>query len=172
MASNKTFTSITRVGLGAWLYSWTGTAPFRVLIDDVVVEESYPDTSYLVQGDDLVEPPVLEVCEQGETVDSEARPLCPNVQWFGNPRATAYNIYDGADLFDVVLEDGSGYYQAPLPRHANGTTSTISVKQVDSAGNESPAAQFSITMFKHPDPPSVSYTWDEDNSRVKIDVRS
>ena len=156
----KTFTSITKTGSGAWTYTWTGTGPYRVAVDQQVLEEMWPLTSYTVNGSDAEEPPVLEVCEQGETLTSEAYPRRPTMQWFGNPRATSYNIYVDAAYWDTVPEDGRGYYQySGFTDEGDGAEIDATLVQVDANGNESAAVAFQWLSFRYPDAPLVTYTY-------------
>jgi len=156
---NKTFTQINHVGPGAWEYIWAaGTPPYRILENSIIVSESYTETTYIVHGDDIDEPPVLEVCDYGETVSSELYPQTAIMQWFGDPRSTGYNIYIDDIIYDSVVEIGAGYYQySGFGAQVDGTQLNVTLTQYDSLGNETASIPFTWLIFKHPAPPLVDY---------------
>ncbi len=171
--SAKTFTAIEKVGSGAWRYTWTGTAPYRVLVNYAVYDEMYGDTSLTVLGTDFYEPPVVEVCEQGETVESESYPRKPTAQWFGNPRATSYNIYQTGVYWDSIPEDGRTYYQySGFTAVDDGVTINATIMQVDANGNESASVPFQWLTFRYPDAPHVTYSYEPSTGTFTVTARA
>jgi hypothetical protein len=169
----KIFTSIIKVGPGSWTYTWAaGIGPYRVIEDGIIQEEQWADTSYTVHGTDAEEPPILEVCEQDETVPSEEYPIKPTMQWFGNPDATLYKIYKEGVFFDSVPETGKGYYPySGFPRQADGALLNVTLTQMDEMGNESEAMAFKWLTFRYPDAPLTTITLNPATGEFTIDAR-
>lgn len=173
----KTFTSITKVGYRSWVYTWTGTGPFRVIANGREVETNYARTTYQVFGADDEEPPMLEVVDMGDPATVDTFLWLVTIQWFGDPSAFAYQVLGtGEGLFEeppTIPEDGSGYYSFSYWESDDDcTVDGLTVCPMDISGNLGGALSFEFTMIHHPAAPLVDYAYEASTGTFTVSERT
>lgn len=120
--------------------------------------------------------PVLEVLDDDDAVPKTAFPSSMLLTWYA-PRSTnvavaSYRIeqWDGAewDFLDSVREDGRGWYSYRTAVLADETTHRFRVTPIGVNGNSGTAQIYQALMVRHPDPPSVRYSYDSDTREITI----
>lgn len=166
-----TITDVVRVGVYAWRYDFTGTAPFRVYRDGRLAQNS-DATSYVAEwGTDTtahrIEPPQIEVIDSTQTTAALSQTLYPpfvTIQFRGRTTNAYYLVEvstNGGSSYSTlskIMEDGSGYYQS----NSLGYTATdllFRVTPYDSEGTAGDPLSYSVFHYGYPDPPSLTYTY-------------
>lgn len=160
----------TKVGYGAWRYTWTGTAPFRVWSYDTYsyLLDSTDDTEITVAAIDHnnIEPPAIAVYDSTETTIPEGvtYPARLVLQWRGYRYAEYYRIEKETSpgVFTTVqgvAEDGQGYYQCSIAKVTDDVSEdTYRVVTVDKSGAETDT-EITAVIIRNPDPPKLTYTY-------------
>lgn len=163
--------SITRAGSTSWSCALSGTAPWRVYKDGVLLE-TVAFTPFVVEGTDTEEPPAVEVLDatDTQTPDMLAYPQFARLQWRGYATADYYKVerYESGAWGAVatVRETGRGYYAYTTPVLPDGTEVDYRITAIDEGGNASTAAEMKITLHRNPDPPSITATYAGGNLTV------
>jgi len=173
-----TITSITKTGYSSWLFTWTGTEPFYVWRDGVLVLDGVSDTETIIEGTDAEEPPAIQVLDSTETDDplTVAYPPFGLLQWRGDAAVSYYRVdrYVGAAwvTYITVGESGDGgYYSAKTPALVDAVAAQWRIIAVDSVGNESEPLPFTFSITKHPDPPVIDMSYSDGTGLLTIEAR-
>lgn len=166
-----------RLDNGLWLFSWTGTAPFRVFNYERMEYEftSTDQTEAIIEGSSDIEPPALEVFDSTETQtpDGVLYPNLVTLQWRGYKYAESYTIQldSGAGYVDVwtVLESGRGYYTYTTTALEDGDTASYRVVMEDLSGATS-NTDFDIVIATLPVTPLLTYTYSAGTGNLTIDA--
>jgi len=171
-----TFAEPSYLAPGQWLISWSSSfgagAHFWIYLNGELVEEDTPTTSMVVAmttPGDLTELEVLDAAP--ESLDP-AYPSRAHLGWYGVDGAASYRVeeYVGAawterkplnaedaDFFVFrtrVLEDSTVHQWRVVPVGAN--------------GNEGTPLTWSFLMVRRPDPPDVTFSYDEGTGEVTV----
>lgn len=194
-----TITSIAKLDDGQWLYTYSGTAPFRLYSDGrYLLGQPTNDTQIVLEGTrervglqrdwrdasftigtptDTEEPPPLEVLDANDTEDALNIQFPPRMrlQWRGNSDADFYQIEEQIDsvwtLKGVVKESGQGYYFYTTDALTDGTTYNYRVLPVDAAENEGTPITYSAAVVRNPAPPRISISYDSSSNTITASAR-
>lgn len=170
---SATLNNPTRIGYKTWVYTWTGTAPFRIYNyeTNTVIKSNYTQTTITLYGaSDLTPPPIFVVdATETATVQGEDYPPSPILQWRGHPQAYKYIIRDdNEDQVAEILETGKGYYTFSGIQKVDGTTVEYTVNILDLDGNESPSYHQSYTIICNPPAVAIQLSYDSGTGDITV----
>lgn len=163
-----TFTEQRQVGARSWYWAWASntapTGPFYVYLDGVYATTLYQPWYQLeLTPGEQVQFEVLD----DTSAASDAYPSRALLSWDASPDAvTAYRVdeYSGGVWTQVTLMQpaaGQTHFDWQTDPLADGSVHTYRVVPVDDAGNDGVSKQFSMTVVRRPDPPTVARTWSQ-----------
>lgn len=177
-------TSITRIAPLTWKFVWSGTAPYYVVRNGVLIFSAATErTEWLFENDDNEEPPAIEVYDSTQVataLSQIANPPYGLLQWWHASSAAYYlvqkEVTDGAATYwktvpPLVIDLGVGYYQYDTGVLDDETTTTFRVMAVDEQGGQNPI-EFDIPMVRNPDPPSISISYSASTGNATISERA
>ena len=176
-----TLNNPTRVGPQAWKYTWSGTSPYYVYFEgETLFGQTTTLEEYIFEGSDYADmPPQIQVLDSTESATTpyvEQHPQKVTVQWRGSLNAEYYRVDQYVDseweTYDHVPETKDGYYNITTDVLADSTTHTFRVVAVDDNGYDSEATSVSVFMVRHPDPPDVVLSYDEDDEEIDVTARA
>lgn len=155
---------------GVW--SWTsslGSPVYSIYRDGLLIGTTASESMrlYVAPG----EQPHIEVLDAGGGLVYSA-PGRVWLSWYPDTSAAHYLIEQApAGVFSfvaTVTESGLGYYRFLTTWLADGYDGQWRITPVDAAGNEGTPLAFVVVQVRHPDVPSVSYTYDPVTAKVTI----
>ena len=173
-------TEAVKIGEGAWRYSWSGTAPFDIMLGGNVVLSQTDNTSLIVQWQDephasTIEPPAIEGVDSTEDRADLCQSLLPpfiTLQFRGKTTNAYYKIeaYDGADwqTITTMAESGRGYYKFTSPTRMT-FTYDLRVVPYDESGTAGTPLELTFFHHTHPAPRDLTYTYDAGTNNLTID---
>jgi len=115
---------------------------------------------------------LLEILDDPDETPTTAYPGKITIGWWAVSGAASYRVdeyIEGAwTARATLLETGLGYYRWDSRYLEDVTTHQFRVVPITAFGNDGAAAVFSVLMVRHPDVPSVAYTYDEDTAIITI----
>lgn len=165
-----------RVGDYAVKYSWSGTAPFDVWLDGVLLLNQTSLTERVVQTiDGTTDPlPAVEILDDTDTETAESYRYSPllRFQWRGQAGVTLYLIQEYSDAAwttrAVAYENGQGYYTHTTTALADATAHQWRVLAQDENGYTGDALTITHTTVRNPAPPAVAYSYDEGTGNLTV----
>lgn len=167
-----------RIDLTTFKISWTSdlTPPvdFRVYREGRLVSSF---TSATGAGELLLsipsgDHPFIEILDDDNAIPSIAFPGRPTLQWLSVSGTSYYRVdeYVSAVWTErrIIPEDGRGVYRFQTRWLPDVTQAQFRVVPVGENGNEGTAKAFTFTVVRHPDQPSVSYTYSSGTAKVTI----
>jgi len=169
-------TAIEKIGYQTWKFTFSGTAPYRVYLDGVLLTDNpmdgdTPDGAttdndyFIIEHSDSQEPPAIELLDADDTgtpLTLTHPPFC-TLQWRSVDYADRYRVdlYTGGSWVEqaIVIEDGRGYYQYTSDALTDCTTHQYRVVAVDASANESAPISCDILVVRNPPPPSISVSY-------------
>ena len=158
------------VGPGRWRLAWNGGTPPYAIYRDGAKIGATRETAWvfaLAPG----ERPVIEVLEDS----AEAPPARPGrflLTWHRVSGAERYRIEEkvsGTWTFRrEVRDEGLEYLTYRTRWLEDDTTHEFRVMAIDAAGNQGTALALSGLMIRYPDPPPVSYSYDDQAGEVTV----
>ncbi len=165
--------SYTMAGARSWLLTWTGSGgPYYVYRDGVLLAATTATSILISVAAD--ENPVITVTDV-EGAYAEAYPDRITLGWRAVSGATRYQVqqYDGADWVNVrsVPEDGRACYTYRTDPLSDETEYSYRVVPYSGLVAGDPLA-WTVLMVRYPEPPRLSYTYDEDTGTVTVAARA
>ena len=165
-----------QIGRVTWRVSWSSslTDPtFYVYRDGLQVA-----TTRATSIDLVVQPgeqPVIEVLDSASESPLPSRPGNLTLAWYasaGTPVVDYYRVdeYVAAAWTERVRvqETGAGYYTWRSRFLEDVTEHQFRIVAVGENGNEATAASFTCLMVRHPDVPSVTYSYDKVTDKITV----
>jgi len=170
-------TSIRKVGVISWEYSWSATtAPYRVYHRGRLIE-SVTDTEYVIEYPGATaEPPILEILDANDTGQAGQMQYSPRMtlQWRAVDGAERYRIkryVDAAwETIAHVYESGAGYYTYQSDVLDDLADELWRVVALDEYDNETDDIEFVVTIVRNPDAPEIAMSYDKPNSEIDIEA--
>lgn len=156
--------TVSKVGTYSYKYEWTGTSPYDVWCDGEQLYDDTTETYCILEGDDAVEGPPVEV--QDSTESDPQNSLYPprfTLVWRQQNDAEYYVIqqYVGAVWTTIgsMAETDAGYYVFETLALADATTHTFQIVPYDAQDIAGSVLPYTVLMTRNPDPPSVTISW-------------
>jgi len=178
-----TYTAISRTAPRSWKYQWSGTSPFYVYRDggNVFGIGTTTQTSWIFEGQDDKEPPVVEVIDSTEStsiIEQLNNPPFAILQWREATGAAYYVVqqYDtsnGAGFWRswvTVNENGRGYYNYRTAVLDDVTTASWRIAAYDLAGGVT-YITFSMFVCRNPEPPSIDISYNAGTGLLTVSAR-
>lgn len=169
---SASITSIVKQGTTAYLYTWTGTSPFRIFEDGVLIEAASTGTTRIFEGDSANTPPYVEILDSTQTGDPDSVTYPPyfTLQWRGDTNSFGYRVdeYTGGQWVERsnIRESGAGYYKYQSPAYNDATATQHRVVAVDEDGNESTALEYTQTIIRVPQPVDATMAYSAGTGQV------
>lgn len=157
----------TRIGSYSVKYDWSGTAPYDVWLNGVLVLNQTSLTTYTAQTTDgTTNPlPAVEITDDTDTDTAESKHYSPCVrfQWRGQSDASYYQVQQYVDAewtpINMVKENGAGYYSFESSAQVDDTTAEFRVVPYDARGYAGLPLPITHAVVCNPAPPAVEYTY-------------
>lgn len=172
-----TITKIEKTGSRSWRFTWTGTAPFDVVLGGRVVLENTSETTYEAESATAYEPPPIEVIAAGAgSAQSQLYPPYLVVQWFHLAFAAYYRVFEYVDSAWIqrgrtITDSGDGYYTYTTADLTDCAESKWRVIPYDAYGGAGDPVDITVMIVRVPDPPSVELTYDEATNEILVSQR-
>jgi hypothetical protein len=147
-----------------WTSSEAAPVPFLVYVNGVLaaswssVDQTGEITLTIAAGD----APFVEVLDKADMPEI-AFPGRVTLQWLAIAGAGSYRVDENiASVWTerkTITDDGFGVFAFLSRWLEEGQTHQFRVVPISTAGNEGTPLSFSIEMVRHPDPPSVAFTY-------------
>lgn len=171
-----TVSDLTTTQLDAWnwLVSWTSDAssPTFYVYRDGELWLTTAETSlslYAEPGEYFV----LEVFDSASASPSYAYPGRLTLCWYAVTTAEYYTVEEYVDAAWVtresrLLEDGSGFYRWQSRFLEDGETHQFRLTPAGTDGNSGTASTVTWFMVRHPNPPGLSFAYDEGTTKITV----
>lgn len=170
---------VTKVSAKTWRYEWSGTGPFRVWEDGVLMNGdeglaagTTNATAREFENTDNFEPPIIEVFDSLDSGDPEqiTNPPYAVLQWRGALANGFYLIEENvASVWTTrqrVREDGAGYYRFDSDVLVDVATHQFRISAIDDEGNTGATVPFEVFMVRNPDAPAISAAYSNPNLTI------
>jgi hypothetical protein len=170
-----TIDSVTKSGINAWEYTWSGTSPFNLYLDwEYLDETSTTDVNRIVLNSDNTEPPILEVLDANDTTEPDqirhgGRAV---LQWRDVADTDYYVIEEKVSSvwteLDIIGHNSLGYNKYITELLDDETTAQfrVTATALDETAGE-PVA-FDLFVVRNPDPPDITLSYSSSGGEITI----
>ena len=157
----------------SWSSDQSPPITFRVYKEGVLYRSFSSSTNrgscilYVGEG----ESPFVEVLDKACSIPSIAFPGRITLNWLSVDGAASYTIREnnsGWQTVATIVDDGSGVFSFTSRWLEDSLEHEFQVIPVDVANNEGSPLEFSVLEVRHPDVPSVSYSYSAGTAKVTI----
>ena len=172
-------TSIQKTSANSWLYTWSGTSPYKIFMNGANIlgenDATTTETSMTFLSSDAVEPPAVEIQDATATTTALSLQFSGAVvlQWRGETANvfykvqkfnTAINLWQDVSSLNLSLairESGQGYYQFVATDEVDDlTTTNFRVTATDNVGNVSFPLEYEFDGVRNPAVPKINSSYD------------